>query len=285
MAFIGKKPPALKRMFVSVIIGLVLGYLALILFVYVRQPKMLYFPTREIEQTPADIGLSFEELYLKTADGLSISAWYIPATDARAVLLFCHGNAGNISHRLDSIRIFHDLGLSVLIFDYRGYGQSGGSPSEEGTYLDAEAAWDYLVQARGINPSHILLFGRSLGGAVAAEVAMRRRAGALIIESGFTSIPDMGRKYYPYMPVSLISRFQYATIDKVVSLSLPKLIIHSRDDEVIPYDQGRKLYDRASEPREFLMLRGGHNEGFLISGRLYTDGLRQFISRYFPIDR
>jgi hypothetical protein len=242
---------------------------------------MLYFPTREIEHTPAAIGLSFDEVRLKTADGLTIIAWHIPVPDARAVLLFCHGNGGNISHRLDSIRIFHDLGLSVLIFDYRGYGSSEGEPTEEGTYLDAEAAWNFLVKDKGIDPARIIIFGRSLGSAVAAELAMRRKTGALIIESGFTSIPDLGRKYYPYVPVSLITRFHYATIDKVSSLALPKLFIHSPEDEIIPYDQGRKLFETAGQPKEFLKLRGDHNEGFLLSGELYINGLQQFIVKYF----
>ncbi|MBI5632105.1 MAG: alpha/beta hydrolase [Nitrospirae bacterium] len=268
-------------MLITIIIGLGLGYLGLIAFVYVRQPNMLYFPTRDIERTPASIGLSFEEVRLKTTDGLSIAAWHIPAPDAKAVLLFCHGNGGNISHRLDSIRIFHDLGLSVLIFDYRGYGRSEGAPAEKGTYLDAEAAWNFLVKDKGIDPARIVIFGRSLGSAVAAELAMRRRAGALIIESGFTSIPDLGRKYYPYMPVSLITRFHYATIDKVSSLALPKLFIHSPDDEVIPYEQGVRLFEAADGPKEFLKLHGDHNEGFLQSGDLYINGLQQFISKYF----
>jgi fermentation-respiration switch protein FrsA (DUF1100 family) len=281
MDFLSKKRPSLKRMLITVVIGFSLGYLALMVFVYVRQPKMLYFPTREIEQTPADIGLSFDEVTLKTEDGLTIAAWYIPAPDARAVLLFCHGNGGNISHRLDSIRIFHDLGLSVLIFDYRGYGRSEGEPTEKGTYLDAEAAWNFLVKDKGIDPARMVIFGRSLGSAVAAELAVRKKAGALIIESGFSSIPDLGRKYYPYMPVSLITRFHYATIDKVSSLALPKLFIHSPDDEIIPYEQGRRLFEKASEPKEFLKLQGNHNEGFLMSGLFYSNGVEQFILKYF----
>lgn len=281
MAFLNRKRPGLKRMLFTFVTGLLFGYLALIVFVYFRQPKMLYFPTRDIEMTPAAIGLSFEEVNFKTADGLTIAAWHIPAPDARAVLLFCHGNAGNISHRLDSIRIFHDLGLSVLIFDYRGYGRSEGEPTEKGTYLDAEAAWDYIVKNKRIDPSRIVIFGRSLGSAVAAELAMRRKAGALIIESGFSSIPDLGRKYYPYLPVGLVTRFHYATIDKVSRLALPKLFIHSPDDEIIPYDQGRKLFEKAAEPKEFLKLQGSHNEGFLMSGLFYSSGIEQFILKYF----
>lgn len=281
MAVFYSRCTGLKRMLTTLIIGLGLGYIGLVAFVYVRQPKMLYFPNRDIEQTPAAIGLLFDEVRLRTVDGLTISAWHIPAPDARAVLLFCHGNAGNISHRLDSIKIFHDLGLSVLIFDYRGYGRSEGEPTENGTYLDAEAAWDFLVKDKKIDPLRIVIFGRSLGSAVAAELAMRKKAGALIIESGFSSIPDIGRKYYPHMPVSLITRFHYATVDKVSRLALPKLIIHSPEDEVIPYEQGRRLFERAAEPKEFLQIRGSHNEGFLLSGLFYINGLEQFILKYF----
>lgn len=281
MSFLTKIRPGLKRMLITVVIGLALGYLGLVAFVYVRQPKMLYFPTKEIEQTPAAIGLSFDEVRIRTSDGLTIAAWDIPAPAARAAVIFCHGNAGNISHRLDSIKIFHDLGLRVLIFDYRGYGRSEGTPTETGTYLDAEAAWDFLVKEMGIDPARIIIFGRSLGSAVAAELAVRRQAGALIIESGFTTIPDLGRKFFPSMPVSLITRFHYATIDKVSSLTLPKLFVHSPEDEVIPYEQGVRLFEKAAEPKEFLILRGSHNEGFLQSGLFYVNGLEQFILKYF----
>ena len=280
MAFAADTPYRMRRMLTLGITGLVFGYLALVAFVYLRQPKMLYFPSRQIEATPDSIGLSYDDVTIMTADGLKISAWHIPAPDARGVVLFCHGNAGNISHRLASIRIFHDLGLSVLIFDYRGYGKSEGSPGEKGTYLDAEAAWDYLVKVKGVDPATIVIFGRSLGSAVAAELALTRKAAALIIESGFTSVPDMGRKLFPHLPVRLLARFHYATVDKVDRISIPKLFIHSPDDEVISYDQGMILYEKAAEPKEFLRILGGHNEGFLLSGDAYTSGLKRFIEQY-----
>jgi len=273
-------PIKIKRMIYVVIIGLVLGYLFLVGFVYIRQGSMLYYPSREIEATPRNIGLDFKEITLKTKDGINISAWYIPAERERGVLLFCHGNAGNISHRLDSIRIFHDLNLSVLIFDYRGYGKSKGSPTENGTYLDAESAWDYLVNVRHVKPEKVILFGRSLGSAIAAETAIRRKAGAIIIESGFTSIPDLGAKFFPHLPVRLISRYHYSTIDKVSMLDIPKLFIHSRQDELIPFEQGIRLFEKASAPKEFLQITGSHNEGFLTSGRVYTEGLDSFITKH-----
>lgn len=271
----------IKRMLWIFFIGLVSGYLIFVAFVYVRQDSMLYFPIREIEQTPKDIGLNFEEIILMTKDGISISSWYIPAENERGVVLFCHGNAGNISHRLDSIRIFHELRLGVLIFDYRGYGKSGGSPTEKGTYADAEAAWDYLVNVMRVNPEKIIIFGRSLGSAVAAETALRRKAGVLIIESGFTSVPDLGSKFYPYLPVRLISRYHYSTVEKVDKIHIPKLFVHSPQDEIIPFEHGVAIFQKAIKPKEFLKIAGGHNEGFLISGKTYIDGLNAFISKYF----
>lgn len=278
--FINFLPGIVKRMLLLIIGGLVIGYLLLIAYVYAKQGSMLYFPTKEIEATPHNIGLEYQELTLHTKDGLDISAWYIPADNARGFLLFCHGNAGNISHRLDSIRIFHDLGLGVLIFDYRGYGKSRGSPDEEGTYLDAEAAWDYLVNILHVKPEKIVLFGRSLGSAVAAEVALRKQASALIIESGFTSVPDLGSKFFPHLPVRFLSRYRYESISKVGRIKIPKLFIHSPEDEIVPYEQGVKLFERACEPKEFLRITGGHNDGFLLSGKEYADGLKTFLSRY-----
>lgn len=270
-------------MLLLIVICLVAGYLFLIAYVYAKQGSMLYFPSKEIEATPQDIGLAYQELTLRTRDGVDVSAWYIPADHARGFVLFCHGNAGNISHRLDSIRIFHGLGLGVLIFDYRGYGKSGGSPDEEGTYLDAEAAWDYLASTLNVKPDKIVLFGRSLGSAVAAEIALRKQAGALIMESGLTSVPDLGKKFFPYLPVRFLSRYHYESISKVGRIKIPKLFIHSPDDEIVPYEQGVRLFENASEPKEFLKITGGHNEGFLLSGKVYTDGLRAFLSGHLPL--
>lgn len=270
----------LKRMLIVVLTGLALGYVLIVAFAYFRQESMVYYPDRTITATPGDIGLQFEEVTLLTKDGINISAWYVPAVKERGVLLFCHGNAGNISDRLDSIRIFHALDLSVLIFDYRGYGKSAGSPSEEGTYLDAEAAWDYLVTVKDVRPEKIVLFGRSLGSAVAAELALRRQAAALIIESGFTSVPDLGKQLFPYLPVRLMSRFHYATGEKVRTIGIPKLFIHSSQDEIIPFEHGKKIFDNASTPKEFLQINGGHNEGFLLSGSHYINGLKSFAAKH-----
>ena len=189
-----------------------------------------------------------------------------------------HGNAGNISHRLDSISIFHQLGLSVLIIDYRGYGKSTGSPSEEGTYIDAETAWQHLTQEKNINSNEIIIFGRSLGGAVANWLADKYTPAALIIESSFTSIPDIGKHYYPYLPINLLARIKYPSIDRMNNIMSPVLVIHSENDEIVPYKFGKELFEKANQPKVFLDINGGHNDGFLISGDKYTDGINRFIT-------
>jgi fermentation-respiration switch protein FrsA (DUF1100 family) len=256
-----------------------LSYTALMILMYFMQERMVYFPDKEIRETPANIGLQYEEILFQAQDGVSISGWYVPAEKERGAILFCHGNAGNISHRLESIKIFHDLGMSVFIFDYRGYGKSEGRPSETGTYLDAAAAWEYLSDVKKKSSRSIIIFGRSLGGAVAAELALRKNPGGLIIESSFRSLPDLGKKFYPWLPVRLLTRFKYATIDKVASIGCPKLIVHSPEDEIVPFAHGRAIYEKAAPPKEFLKIRGGHNEGFLVSGDMYTEGLRRFLKK------
>ena len=263
------------------------SFLSVILFIYglfcvlvvVNQASLLYIPiTRTVDATPADIGIAFEPVTLTSDDGLRLAAWYIPPPeDDGDVVLFCHGNAGNIGHRLDSIKIFHRLGLGILIFDYRGYGESEGRPSEEGTYRDAESAWRYLLEAKGIAPGRIILFGRSLGGAVAARLAATHEAAGLIVESTFTSVPDMAASLYPWLPVRLLCRFRYDTRAMIAKARCPVLVVHSRDDEIIPYAHGQELYRAAPKPKRMLTIRGGHNGGFLHSGATYEKGLADFV--------
>lgn len=269
--------------FVSVLLTVAGAYLALLLFVFVGQSGMLYLPnlpSRELTATPQAIGLAYEDVRMRTDDGVQLHGWYIPAAQPRGTLLFFHGNAGNISHRLDSIRIFNELRLSVFIFDYRGYGQSEGSPSEVGTQRDAIAAWRFLTEERGVSPRQIVMFGRSLGAAVAAWLATQREPGALILESAFTSVPDVAAEYYWWLPVRLLARFDYATRDYVGGARCPVLVVHSPDDEIIAFKHGEAIFAAAREPKELLRLRGSHNEGFLLSGATYTGGLDAFLARH-----
>jgi pimeloyl-ACP methyl ester carboxylesterase len=192
-------------------------------------------------------------------------------------VLFLHGNAGNISHRLDSVQMFHRLGYSTLIFDYRGYGNSAGAPSEEGTYRDAEAAWGYLTGQQHIPACRIVLFGESLGGAVAAWLAARQKPGALVIASGFTSVPDLGQHIYPYLPVRWLARIHYDTRVYLRAVAVPVLVAHSPDDDMIPYEHGRVLFTTAKPPKQFLELAGGHNDGFIFMREVWVKVLGDFL--------
>jgi fermentation-respiration switch protein FrsA (DUF1100 family) len=258
-------------------------YGAFVLAIYLYQPRLLYFPnlpSRAITATPQRIGLGFETVSLVTEDGVQLNGWFIPAQNPRGVLLFLHGNAGNISHRLDSIRIFHELKLSTLIFDYRGYGESEGEPSELGTYRDAEAAWRHLIEERGVPPDKVILFGRSLGASIAAYLASRQQPAGLIVESAFTSVPELAQQLYPFLPVRWLSRFSYNTLEYVKKISCPVLIVHSPHDEIIPFTHSEALYDAAPNPKHFLELRGGHNDGFMTTGEGYLSGLDHFLTIY-----
>ncbi len=254
-------------------------YLTFAGFLFIFQSHYIYYPERVLSVTPHSIGLQFESVSFETTDGVQLSGWFVPSESARGVILFCHGNAGNISHRLDSIQIFHQLGLDVFIFDYRGYGQSEGKPTEQGTYKDAEAAWRYLIEERQVKPNEVIIFGRSLGGAVASWLAQSHTPGGLILESTFTSLPDVAAGLYPYLPVRLLLRFEYNTAEYLGRVNCPVLIVHSRDDEIMPFSHGRRLFDMASEPKKFLEISGTHNEGFITSGKDYEDGLHTFISQ------
>lgn len=252
-------------------------YALVVLLAWTFQARLLYLPVSGMEATPADRGMPYEDVNLETDDGMRLAAWFVPAERARATLLFFHGNAGNISHRLASIARFRELGLSVLIVDYRGYGRSGGRPSEAGTARDARAAWRHLADARGIDPRRIVVFGRSLGAAVAAELARVVRPAAVILESPFTSVPAIAQEAYPFLPARWLSRFHYPTVEYIRSVEAPVLVIHSEDDEIIPFAHGRAVYAAAPEPKRLLRIRGGHNTAFLDGDERYREGMDAFL--------
>ena len=255
-------------------------YAGITALVYFRQSSLIYYPNiagRNLDASPQQIGLAFEDVELLTEDKVRLHGWFIPSDNARGTLLFFHGNAGNISHRLDSIAIFNRMNLDVFIFDYRGYGQSQGRVSETGTYLDAEAAWFYLVETRAIDANKIIVFGRSLGASIAAWLASRHRPAALILESSFSSVPSMAQRLYPFLPVKWLSDFSYDTRQYVSRIDCPLLVAHSKGDEIIPYAEGRLVFDAAPADKQFLDMRGGHNDGFIATGQAYSDGLSRFI--------
>ncbi|WP_333842739.1 alpha/beta hydrolase [Pelomicrobium sp.] len=267
-------------MLLQLLLLLAAGYGALVAVAYFAQEKLIYFPEvgRELRATPRDRGLPHEELTLRTDDGLGLHAWYVPVPEARGVVLFFHGNAGNLSHRLDSLVMFARLGYATLIVDYRGYGRSEGEPSEEGTYRDALAAWHYLTAERGIAPGDVVLFGESLGAAVAAWLAARTRPRALVILSGFVSVPELGQDVYPWLPVKWLARIRYPTQDYLKAATCPVLVAHSRDDEIVPFRHGERLYAAASAPKRFLELKGGHNEAFFFVRPEWEHALGEFLN-------
>jgi hypothetical protein len=265
-------------MLVSIISLLLIAYLGLGLVLYFRQPALTFGPTRDVPYNPGDIGLEYEKVQFRTPDHLVLSGWYIPAKGAQFTLLFCHGNGGNIAYALDSINIFNELGINCLIFDYRGYGASQGKPTEEGTYIDAQTAYDWLIKEKKLKPEDIIICGKSLGGSVAAHLASNVEAKGLIVESCFTSYADIGQKFYPYMPVRLFARYGFKTSDYLKQVNCPVLIIHSRNDEIVPFEFGLRLYEEAAkEPKEFLEIFGSHNDSFLHSGQIYREGLGNWI--------
>ena len=299
------------RMAVNLLISVVIAYCAVMVLVFLFQSRLVFYPEigREMTVTPQAYGLQFESVDLPTSDGETLHAWWVPADNARGTVLFFHGNAGNISHRLDYLQMLNRMRYSTFIVDYRGFGRSTGKPSVEGTYRDAETAWDYLRAARAVKPADLVIVGESLGGAVGSWLAARislipspsprgRRepdsaplhegegAGvraaprALVLLSTFTSATDLGAQIYWFLPVRVLSRLDYDSARNLRAIRVPVFIAHSREDDVIPFSHGRKLYELAGEPKVFLEMHGGHNEGFVYSRPEWSAQLAAFLDRY-----
>ncbi len=216
------------------------------------EDRFIFHPERVINRNPSQIGLAFEDVFFTTKDGLKLHGWFIPHQESRATLVWFHGNAGNISDRLLNIKLLHDhIKSDILIFDYRGYGRSEGSVSEEGTYLDGEAAIQYLRGRRNTGARQLVLFGRSLGAAVAAEMAIRFNSSGLILESPFVSIREMASAIFPALPIGFLLRTRYDVIEKVRNLKVPLLVLHGDRDEVVPFAQGKKYSTSPRNPKHF----------------------------------
>jgi uncharacterized protein len=239
-----------------------LAMLAAAFMVLVRKLESVgvFFPKRRLNMNPSELGLNWEDAYFKTGDSVKINGWFLKNPQALSTVIFAHGNAGNMSDRMLRIKFFYDLGLNVLIFDYRGYGNSEGKPSEAGMYLDAQGAYDYLAARGDVNMKNIILYGASIGGVAVIDLAVHRPAALLVVESSFTNATDMAHVHYPFVPGFVLS-LKFNSFDKVKTLALPKLFIHSPEDEVVPYWIGQKLFESAAEPKEFLKIKGGHNDG------------------------
>ncbi len=255
-----------------------LAYAALLASLYWNQASLIYLPSPVIEATPERIGLDYQEVVLRSGDGVSVHGWYLGHEHPRATLLFLHGNAGNIGHRLDTLALFHQLGLAVFIIDYRGYGESGGTPSETGIYRDAEAAWRYLTGARNLDPSQVILFGRSFGGAIAAYLASRHPHKALVLESTFTSLPEVAADHFPWAPVNWLAQERYDTRQRMSEIPGPVMIIHSPDDDIVPFAHAETLYRLAQGEKRMVVLSGDHNSGVKQNRVRYREAWESFLA-------
>jgi fermentation-respiration switch protein FrsA (DUF1100 family) len=244
-------------------------------------PWAIFKPTAKLIATPTARSLSFKDVTLTTSDDVKLHGWYVPAKNPRGTLLFFHGNAGNISWRVDSIEVFHNLGMSVFIFDYRGYGQSEGRPSIPGTALDALAAWKWLTEERGVKGEEIVVFGRSLGGAIAMDLMRHVKPGALILESTFSSLPEMVRIDFLTPVARLLVGNPWDSAQVAAALTTPTLCIHSPDDWTVPYRLGKRLYDAVASEKTFVEIRGSHNEGMWDSFDIYRPALDAFLTKHF----
>ena len=268
---------------VKIIAFVAICYGAIVIWMYLSQRKMLYIPSRTIVDIPTEFRMEYEDVWLTNELGTKIHAWWLPHEKARFTVLFSHGNGGNISHRMETLHVFRELGLSVLIYDYSGYGQSDGEPSEVATMADTRAAWDWLVTDKQLDPQSIILFGRSLGGAVSALLAADLAGSGvlpagIVLESTFTSVPDMGAYIYPWLPVRQLARYQYDSLAALAAVRVPALFAHSQDDDVVPFELGRRLHDTYKGPKSFFELTGDHNHGYFLMGQEYSDGLNRFLT-------
>jgi fermentation-respiration switch protein FrsA (DUF1100 family) len=272
----------MRRMLAELLIPLAIAYGAVLVLVYLFQSHLVFFPGtgREAVVNPQSYGLRYEPVAIRTADGETLDAWWVPAEDARGAVLFFHGNAGNISHRLEYLQMFHRLRYSTLIVDYRGYGKSTGTPSEAGTYRDAEAAWEHLRHARMAQPRDVVIAGESLGAAVATWLAAEVSPRSVLLFSTFTSVTDLGAQVYWFLPVRLLSRIGYDNLTNLKRIRAPVFIAHSRDDDIVPFAHGRRLFEAAAEPKAFLEMRGGHNDGFIFTRPEWVAELGAFLDRH-----
>lgn len=268
--------------FTRIMVALAVVVLLYALWVKTFENRMIYFPYKypngfwQLEGA----GINVEDCYFQTQDKVKLHGWFVSAKDAKWTVLCCHGNGGNITFCIDQLRFFQTyLNMNALVFDYRGYGRSEGYPSEEGLYKDADATYDYLVNTKKIPPERLILYGHSLGGAVAIDLASRKQCAGLIVESAFTSAREIAREILLFRPASWIIRSKFDSIEKIKKVQVPVLIMHGTRDETIPIRFGKRLFDAAKEPKFFYEIDGaGHNDTYVLGGRAYLEKIRGFIS-------
>ncbi len=263
--------------FIKITGAFLVGIISLFFYARYLEKKSLYYPISDIENTPQDIGIEYEDIFFNTKDDVRLNGWLLKAQKPRATMLFAHGNGGNIGHRLDKIVFFNKLGFNVFTFDYRGYGKSQGMPSEKGLYLDIQAVYEFITDKNLGVP--IIVYGESLGGAIAIDLAARSDIAldGLIVEGTFTNVNDMAKTIYPMLPTFLI-KTKFDSVGKISKIKVPKLHFHARSDNIVPFTLGQKLFKAASNPKKFIILEGVHNDCFFISEDLVRSSLEEFIA-------
>ncbi len=265
----------------KILFYLIAGFVLLIVYVRFLESVSLFYPSRKIQVTPKEAGVAFEDIYFSTADHVRLNGWLVKRADrpeVAATVLFFHGNAGNIGDRVEKVVNFRDLGLNVFIIDYRGYGKSQGRPTEQGMYADAKAAYDYLQSRPDIAKNRIVVYGASMGGVAAVDLASKYPVAALIADSTFTSAADMAKKIAPFVP-SFMLAVKLDSASKIKKVTVPKLFIHSPQDGTVPFRFGKALFDLAPEPKEFLQITGSHNEGYALSEQIFLPGIESFLDK------
>lgn len=267
--------------FMNILIFFVLVLISFIFLVKIMEDQFIYYPEPYPvgNWQPESVSLKVEDCFIQTDDNLKIHGWYVAGENgSNKTILWFHGNAGNISHRIDNMKRLAELGFNVLIIDYRGYGRSEGKPSEKGLYQDAVAAYRFLAEKRNVSYKNLILFGRSLGGAIAVDLAVHKQCAGVILESSFTSVKAMAKQLFPFLPVTGILKTKFDSIHKIEKISCPILLIHGTNDELVPYHHGLELFEKAREPKYFYKVEAaGHNDLIYIGGERYFQRIKKFI--------
>jgi len=270
----------LRRVLIGLIVLTVVGYGGILIWFSAHESNLLFFPERDLETSPDQFGIVYGKVQIPSTDSVRLVCWLIPSADTSTLwVLYLHGNAGNIAKRgyVEHLSQLHKLGLNILAVDYRGYGESSGKPTEQGLYDDARSGFEYLRSMQHVPAERIIVYGYSIGSAVAVDLVSKVPAAGLIVEGSFTSISDVGQRHYPYIPVKLMAGKLFAADEKVRAIAVPKLFIHARDDRTIPIEFGRKLFEVAPEPKTFLEVRGGHESAHKVDAQLFYGGIQLFL--------
>ncbi|MGM0607384.1 MAG: alpha/beta hydrolase [Candidatus Muiribacteriota bacterium] len=265
----------------NILIVLILFFTFILVFFRFFQNKLIFFPVKSLSITPKNYNLDFENIIIKTDNNFIVRGWFIPGDKNRETILFNYGNGGNMSYHIDRAAFYNKLGFNSLFFDYPGYGKTEGKLTENNLYSSAENCYNYLINEKEIQESDIIIWGWSLGCAPAAKLASKNNPKALIVESGFTQIKEIGGYHYPFLPIKQMARYYFPTVDFIKKVDIPMLFIHSADDEIIPFFMGKKLFEEAEGDKKFVTINGSHNDSFFVSKSIIENNLSLFLENFF----